>query len=184
MKPIIDISQVAAVIKDRLTMQDIVGYYFPDPPPRFKRIPCPLHGGANFNFSFSDKFFKCFVCGASGDIISLVMQFFHLDFVKAVEKIDRDFHLGLTDTAADAAAIDRAAERAKALREERERRRTEAEERYAAALDRWVALDRAMRDHEPGSPSYDTAERQKAIAEYFLDEEEMRLARTRGAYNS
>lgn len=187
MKPILDLSEYAQIIKDRVTMDDIVGGYFPNPHPRYKRIPCPLHGGKDYNFSYNRKFYKCFVCGQSGDVIKFVQTHFNISFADAIKKINRDFNVGLPiDGDLDANTIQslqREAERRKAEREAREREGEAAVARYHAAMDRWVALDRALREGHPGDPAYDTAERDIAKANYLLDVEEINLARLRRADN-
>lgn len=63
---------------------------------RHRRIPCPLHGGKDANFAYTDKVYHCWTCGAKGDAISLVMAYFNLGFGQAVVKINSDFQLGLT----------------------------------------------------------------------------------------
>lgn len=55
------------------------------------RCPCPIHGGDNNNFSYDDRRFYCFTCGAKGDVISFVEQLFSLPFSEAVDKLARDF---------------------------------------------------------------------------------------------
>ena len=50
---------------------------------------CPFHTEKTPSFSVSHKkqFFYCFGCGASGNAISFLMDFSHLDFVEAVEEL-------------------------------------------------------------------------------------------------
>ena len=50
---------------------------------------CPFHTEKTPSFSVSRKkqFFHCFGCGASGNAISFLMDFSHLDFVEAVEDL-------------------------------------------------------------------------------------------------
>ncbi len=50
---------------------------------------CPFHTEKSPSFSVSRKkqFFHCFGCGASGNAISFLMDFSHLDFVEAVEDL-------------------------------------------------------------------------------------------------
>ncbi|MDP2903269.1 MAG: DNA primase [Methylovulum sp.] len=50
---------------------------------------CPFHVEKTPSFSVSRKkqFFHCFGCGASGNAISFLMDFSHLDFVEAVEDL-------------------------------------------------------------------------------------------------
>lgn len=182
MKPILDLSEYAQIIKDRVTMDDIVGGYFPNPPPRYKRIPCPLHGGTNRNLSYNKRYYKCFVCGASGDVIKIVQDYFKLSFIDAIKKINHDFSVGLPFDGMDVNTINelqQTAERQKAIREAHEREGAEAVARYNSALDRWVALDRALREGHPGDPVHDIAERDMAKVNYLLDVEEINLARLR-----
>lgn len=35
------------------------------------RCKCPIHNGRRLSFSFTDKLFHCFTCGASGGVIQL-----------------------------------------------------------------------------------------------------------------
>jgi len=186
MKPIIDYADSAKIIKDRVTMDDIVGGYFPDPPPRYKRIPCPLHGGHDRNFSYNTHYYKCFVCGASGDIFKLVMEYFKIDFREAVTKLNHDFHVGLeldSPTAEVAQAVREAAERAAALRAKRDADLAEAEEAYHAALDRFIELDKAIMHNPIESEVYASALIGIERAKYNLEVEEMRLARIKQLYN-
>lgn len=49
---------------------------------------CPFHNEKTPSFSVSSKgFYKCFGCGAGGDIIRFVMDYEHLDFIAACERI-------------------------------------------------------------------------------------------------
>lgn len=61
-----------------------------------KRIPCPIHEGTNNNFSISADFFKCFSCGASGDIFKLVQVISNVDFIRAKNLICEYFNLAPT----------------------------------------------------------------------------------------
>ena len=55
-------------------------------PPRRNRARCPIHGGdSNQSLSLSDKgFFKCFVCGESGDKITFIRKLYKCDFKGAL----------------------------------------------------------------------------------------------------
>ena len=59
------------------------------------RIPCPLHNGCDRNMSLQDKFFHCFVCNESGDVIKLVMHLLNCSYEDAISRINNDFRLGL-----------------------------------------------------------------------------------------
>jgi len=59
------------------------------------RCPCPIHGGTNPNFAYTDTVYHCFVCGAHGDVISLTMALFNINFKQALMRLNTDFRLGL-----------------------------------------------------------------------------------------
>jgi DNA primase len=56
-----------------------------------RRIPCPLHGGRNPNFSFDDHVWHCFRCGRHGDAIQFAMDLFGLSFPDALAKLSTGF---------------------------------------------------------------------------------------------
>ena len=82
----------ATLVKSMLTVSEVVERYT-KAKPIGKRVPCPLHGGTGYNLSYTDSFFKCWVCGASGDIFSFVGDLFHLDFAESVEFLVKEFNL-------------------------------------------------------------------------------------------
>lgn len=87
--------RIAEEIKDRVTIRDVLIRYGYNEGRR-GRAPCPLHHGRNNNFSYTKIFYKCFVCGESGDVIKLVQKLHGLTFPQAVVRINRDFNLGLS----------------------------------------------------------------------------------------
>ena len=61
---------------------------------RGRRCRCLIHGGDNnTTFGFTDVTFNCFKCGATGNLIDLVMQIHSLRFEEALKKICFDFAL-------------------------------------------------------------------------------------------
>lgn len=87
-------SEYAFAIKQQISMRDVIRRYTACEPKK-SRIPCPIHNGTDYNFSFNDGGFHCFVCGASGDVIGFVQQYFDLSFSDAVAKLNNDFCLCL-----------------------------------------------------------------------------------------
>lgn len=56
----------------------------------FKRanfVCCLFHNEKTSSMQISKNFWKCYGCGAAGDIIELVKRYFSLDFYEAVQKI-------------------------------------------------------------------------------------------------
>lgn len=59
-------------------------------PHQHNRAACRLHGGDNKRaFSFTDDLYNCFVCGAGGDIISLIQELEHTDFHGAAQYLTK-----------------------------------------------------------------------------------------------
>jgi DNA primase len=120
-------------IKNIASIPAVLIMYGHDPRGR-RRIPCPIHGGKNPNFSFNEHAWHCFKCNRGGDAISLVRDLFALPFGDALSKLAADF--GVEEERTDAAAkeyaetLKRFNERlAREKRAEREERRAELAER-------------------------------------------------------
>lgn len=84
----------ADIIKDRVSIPQALSYYGVELSPK-GRIPCPIHRGEHKNFAYTQDRFICFVCGAHGSVIDLVMQLFDLSYSQALVRLDEDFSLGL-----------------------------------------------------------------------------------------
>lgn len=147
-----DISQA---IRESVTMDEALAMYSPSTPRRHRRCPCPLHNGKNYNFSYTEHGYKCFVCGASGDVISFVKEVCELATrADAMKRMNHDLHLNLP--------IDGEVNAFQAT--EMSRRRAEAEARRAAEKawddeyhrlsDEWVRLDTIKRTADPSSEEY------------------------------
>ena len=48
---------------------------------------CPFHEDRHPSLHFKNNRFKCFACGASGDVIDLVQRYLNVEFKEAVEWI-------------------------------------------------------------------------------------------------
>ncbi len=83
----------AAQIRSRVKMRDVLRMCGIEA--GRNRLPCPLHHGKNNNFQVWDESFYCFKCGAHGDAISFVMQYYSADFKTACRLIDEKFGLNL-----------------------------------------------------------------------------------------
>lgn len=61
------------------------------------RCACPIHNGrdANMKLYGDERGYKCFVCGAHGDVIDLTRAVCGYTFWQAVEWLNSAFHLGL-----------------------------------------------------------------------------------------
>lgn len=141
------IDEIAESIRANVTIEDALNEYAPGIQIKHRRCPCPIHNGKDFNFSFNETGFKCFVCGESGDVISLVKGICELPTrLDAMRKICDDFSLPVNFHATISAEV---SVKVNKRREEAERKRKEREEweaRYQKALNEWIELDKIVTD--------------------------------------
>ena len=136
------------VIKDRLTMREVLERYGFSAK---RRIPCPLHNGKDENFEIKGNNWRCYSHCGSGDIISFVQKLFGLSFQDALRKIDADFGLNIYGDHSfeelRRSHYQRQALIAKQEREKEERQRADAQ--YISAYEKYIRLDRNMREYAP-----------------------------------
>lgn len=136
------------IIKERLTMQDVLARYGID---YKRRMPCPLHGGKDNNFEVKDRTWKCYSHCGGGDVISFVQKLFGLSFPDTLKRIDADFGLGVYGDHSFE-DVRRAIFAQKAMQAKRDRAKREKESKdaeYWAAFDEWKRLDDNMRKYKP-----------------------------------
>lgn len=143
---------VALAIHDSISPEQALRFYRPDLDIRHNRCPCPIHNGKDYNFSLTDSGYKCFVCGASGDVIALVKEVCELSTrADAMKKINQDFNLRLPlggeISATQSADLARKREEA----EDRRKAQEEWERGYSALMDEWCRLDRMKIENKVGS---------------------------------
>jgi len=135
------------IILDKVTVSEVLskyGYH----PNNSKRIPCMIHNGKNKNFGYTEKVYHCFVCGARGNAITLVMELFGLDFKGAVSKMNEDFDLGLKYR--KMTPKERAAEKEKAINRQQEREIKEIKHREYMEVTRvYKFLSKARKERFP-----------------------------------
>jgi len=88
-------SNIAEKITELVTIPNVLSSYG-YPLGRHKRIPCPLHGGKNSNFCYTDKVFHCWTCGEKGNVITLAMKIKGITFSQALTRMNLDFNLNLS----------------------------------------------------------------------------------------
>lgn len=151
------IQTYAELIYNQVTMDDVIAMYAPGFKPHKRRIPCPLHNGEDYNFSFSENGFCCFVCGRTGGVIRFVMEMFGLNREEAMRKLNRDFGLGLPFdhkiTVREQAHINEVASRLHRKRIRIAEIEAAQKERYWKLWDEWIALDKLKRYLKPTDPS-------------------------------
>lgn len=165
---------VADIIHNTVTIADALSVYRPDLEPKHHRCPCPIHNGKDYNFSFGDHWFKCFVCNESGDVISLVKGICELPTrADAMKKICADFRLKVDFNATISPEVSAkvSKSRSEAARKRAEKEAWEA--KYQAALDEWIALDKIILntpwDSEENIQKVCEAKEKRARVGYQLD---------------
>jgi DNA primase len=86
-------------IRDAAPIEEVVGQYV-KLQQRGKNLVglCPFHADTSpsFNVSPERAIFKCFGCGAGGNVFHFVMQFHRLSFPEAVEELARRYGIALS----------------------------------------------------------------------------------------
>ena len=55
---------------------------------------CPFHEDQHPSMKLNERYFYCFGCGATGDVIDLVARLFGLNSYEAAQKLAQDFGIG------------------------------------------------------------------------------------------
>ena len=164
-----------AIIKDRLTMDEVLRQYGYTPK---KRMPCPLHSGVDKNFEIKGKYWRCYSHCGNGDTISFVQKLFGLSFPDTLKKIDTDFNLGLFEHISNRKSLD-IARQSYQRKKERERQKQEIENaknkywdvygEYARLFRNKVLYEPNTMDCEQWHPLFVEALQKLAYQEYLLE---------------
>jgi hypothetical protein len=164
----------AQIIKDRITMWDVLSRYGFE---QKRRMRCPLHGGEDLNFAVKDHSFMCFSHCGGGDVITFVQKLFSLSFTETLKRIDDDFGLGLYRNK----SLDELRQshwKAESIRAERKRKEAEkamAKVEYNMAIAEWDRMRLLKRKYAPKTkeeewhPFFVEALQKMAYQEYALD---------------
>lgn len=154
----------ADAIKRAVSMRDVAEYYGFTIDHRTNKILCPFHDDHNKSLHIysGDRGYHCFACGAHGDVITFVENYFGLGFIDACKRLNDDFHLGLPIGETISKKQRQAAEERYRRRMEELRRKQDHEKLlwaiYHAALDRYIFLDILKRENAPALPGDDISE--------------------------
>ena len=161
---------IAQAIHDTVTMEEVIRVYAPDPPPRNHRIPCPFHNGRDYNLSYTERGYKCFVCGASGDVIGFVKDACELatrsDAMKRMNR-DLDLHLPIDSDVTENFSAEVAKRKAEAKKRDEEQKIWDDE--YHRLNDEWIRLDEIRRTADPESDDYADAVKNIDFISFQLD---------------
>lgn len=108
---------------------------------------CPFHNDKSPSAKFYKNSYFCFGCGKTGDLIQFVEDYFNLDFVSAIEKINIDFNLKIPQnnkiSKKELKEIEAKRKLEQFLKKEKERKRREAlihNCQYAQNIERTIKL--------------------------------------------
>lgn len=168
-KPQVNWNDIGNAIHDSVSMEDVLTVYAPHVPRKHHRCPCPLHNGKDYNFSYTESGYKCFVCGESGDVISFVKTICELPTrTDAMKRINSDLNLRLPIDYEAGAIFRIAAQKRQQEAEKRRKTREEWDARYNELIAEYVRLDKG-RMSDPSSAEYAEAVKWIDYVEYLLD---------------
>jgi len=163
---------IAHAIRDSITMEDVLEFYCPSTPRQHHRCPCPIHNGKDYNFSYMEKGYKCFSCGAKGDVITFVQTICEYERRSdAMRRINSDFRLDLplggeVLSASQSASL--ALKRAEAKAKQEAEKAWENE--YHSLTDEWIRLDKVRRTADPSSDEYAEAVKNIDRIAFMIDD--------------
>jgi len=163
---------IAHAIRDSITMEDVLEFYCPSTPRQHHRCPCPIHNGKDYNFSYMEKGYKCFSCGAKGDVITFVQTICEYERRSdAMRRINSDFRLGLplggeVLSASQSASLALKRAEAKAKQEAEDAWENE----YRSLTDEWIRLDKVRRTADPSSDEYAEAVKNIDRIAFMIDD--------------
>ena len=165
------INDIAEMIHQSVTMDDVIRCFLPDAHPRGHRLPCPMHHGKDLNFSYTKRGYRCFVCGASGDVITFVKEIQGCPTkADAMRTIDREFNLHLPffgEMKVNTEALSRLNQRLEEAKK-LEAEQSAWEKEYSALWDEYCKLDKILLFSE-SIPERCRAKERIAYIRYLLD---------------
>lgn len=175
----------ATEIKSAVRMRDVCARYGVDINHRGYCL-CPFHGEKTPSMRIKDDKYKCFGCGAYGDVIDFTGELLGLSFQDSLKRLSDDFALNLPlDGEADEDARREAEERTRRIVERRRTRQRAVQRANTAceiAMSVYAYYDTKRRESAPDSivddftEEYADAVRKLPMIEYQLDRAEMNLA--------
>lgn len=157
-------------VKDRADITEAARTYGLNPD-RKGWCLCPFHKEKTASFHLYSQKYRCFGCGASGDVVDLVVKLLGVGPLEAVKRLNADMGLGVDlDGPVDVAAV----HRARTERREAERFRKWREAAIKALTGRFYVLYRVSVLETPKAAGEAAEEYVRAVKElpwleYYLD---------------
>ena len=160
-------------IKQTLDLREVVARYGLEPD-RHGYVNCPFHTEKTGSMKVWHDHYKCFGCGAHGDVIAFVQSYEHTEFAEAMETLNRDFGLGLpfgsSDTPLELLRARQKMQHKADKAREKQRLRELREEQISHLTAAWAAYDRVILDHpEPDNEKTAHAYMMRDYIGYLLD---------------
>lgn len=163
-------ADIAADIRDTVTMDEVLSMYAPQVPTKNHRCPCPFHDGHDYNFSYTQHGYRCFVCGATGDVITFVKEVLGCPTrVDAMKRINYDFHLNLPIGANSTSEISTEMLKRREARKTRDAAIRAWWDEYHRLWDEWTELDKIRLTADPESEDYAYAVHRIDYIAYLID---------------
>lgn len=143
-------NKIIQLVKSTVDIRRVMEYYGI----KFNRAGfavCPFHTEKTASLSIKGQFYKCFGCGASGDVVTFVSRYFGITPHEAVCKLNNDFNINLPIgeklTARQRYEADKRVAGIIADKKLHERKREALQAEYERAYDHWVATDKFVREN-------------------------------------
>lgn len=147
------IREAATLIRQAISMEQIVSNYLPAAHIKNGFINCPFHAEKTSSLKLYDNTFYCFGCHARGDALDFVGKLFGVSPLAAVERINNDFNLSLaldeTCTLKQRLETQRRISELTKQRAAAENLRRERQQAYEMAVDEYTQALLQMRDNAP-----------------------------------
>lgn len=157
-------------VKDRADIMEAARHYGMNPD-RKGWCLCPFHKEKTPSFHLYNQKYRCFGCGASGDVVDLTVKLLGVGPMEAVKRLNADMGLGIDlDGPVDVVAV----HKARTERREAERFRAWREAAIRALTGRFYVLHRISVRDAPKAAGEATKEYAQAVKElpwleYYLD---------------
>lgn len=157
-------------VKDRADITEVARTYGLNPD-RKGWCPCPFHNEKTPSFHLYNQKYRCFGCGASGDVVDLTAKLLGIGPLEAVKRLNADMGLGIDlDGPVDVVAV----HKARAERREAERFKTWREAAIKTLAGRFYALHYISVQENPraadeASGGYVEAVKELPYLEHYLD---------------
>lgn len=132
---------LAEQVKSAINMPQLLAGYGFQFGQRSKSMCCPFHREKTASFTIYEDHFHCFGCGAHGDIIRFVREYFNLTFSQAILKICSDFGIN-----ADLKQSRLPRGEAEKIRKQREQEKFEKDKRNKEYFDKAAEFRQVQRD--------------------------------------